>query len=117
MTNEPKPNDPVTHAEFDEAMHMIKTSFDHVATKEELANLKDDLASVKKDVVGVKEDLVGVKGEVTGIKDTVETVLAIVQSLDADRKEQRSMRDLPKRVGHLEEDVLKIKSKVYSRGN
>lgn len=95
MSNQPNPDDPVTRGEFDEAIQMVKVSFDQVATKQELGEVKEELSE---------------------IKNLVETILAIVQSLDEDRKEHRSMADIPERVENLEEDVLKIKTKVFSEG-
>lgn len=77
----------VTKTEFEEAMHIIKKSFDHIATKDQVEELDTRLTL-----------------EIGSVKSTVESILKIVESIDGQMKEHR---DIPERVTRLEEDSFK----------
>lgn len=91
----------VTKVEFDEAMGIVKKSFDHVATKDQLQAVADD--------VGVLKDDVGtLKTKVNTLEENQKTILEIVKSIDENTKD---MKGIPERVDKLEEDVFRLKLK------
>ena len=93
----------VTKQEFEEAMFLIHSAFERVATKDDLKNFvtKDDAKNF-----ATKDDIKELRQEFNQLDKKFdrgfEAILNVVQSIDAQLKEHRG---LPDRVAILEDEV------------
>lgn len=123
--------DPVTKGEFNDAMGVIKKSFDMV--NNDISGLKSDVFELKSDVTGLKSDVTGLKSDVTelksdvselksdvsglkseteSLKNTTQLTLEIVQQIDKNQKADSKWKErTDQRLKSLEKDMFQIKFK------
>lgn len=86
---------------------------DQPATKGDVQEAVDELAQITdKNFRQVDQRLDEHDKRFDKIDRVLKMILAIVKGIDQDRKEEKK-HNLPERVKNLEDDVLKIKARVY----
>ena len=92
-------NDPATKGDIAELAAMV---VNNMATKDDLKHLEHRMD----EKFATKDDL---KIEIDSVKDIQKSILSVVRSIEGRLED---WGDIPQRVANLEDDVLKIKSKL-----
>jgi chromosome segregation ATPase len=114
-------DEPVTRGEFNEAMQMIANAFEKVATKDDLVGFQGELTDVQEtqtsmqgDINQLKQTQAVMQEDTEQLKQTQETILSVVQTTAEQVKDLNdNMKDIPRRVTELENDMIKVKSHLF----